>query len=299
MTKVYVHREPLTSDIIFKATFGQDIPECKAALIEALNLVLERKDDPIVDLTYLNPFSIAEAEKEKVIIMDIKIETSKGELIDVEMQMNHLEDYVNRTVFYGCKQLTKGLESGEDYGKMKKSIVISFIATTLFPKNVPMHSTFTLHEDTVGNQLSNILELHYIELGKINLKNADVDSLSPIEQFGAYLKYSGNESKAEFVETLVQRGEKVISMADTVLRKISEEERMQALREDRETAELFLRMEKTAALERGHAEGHAEGLAEGKREQALESARILKAEGASDELIMKSTHLSIEEIKAL
>lgn len=87
MNRNYVHREPLTSDIIFKAVFGRDTKESKDALIAMLNLVLERDDDPIVDITYLNPFSIAEARTEKVIIMDVKVETSKNELIDVEMQI--------------------------------------------------------------------------------------------------------------------------------------------------------------------------------------------------------------------
>ena len=58
-----VHREPLTSDIIFKAVYGSDTPESKAALIKLLNLVLKRHDDPIVNVTYKNPFSIASCRK--------------------------------------------------------------------------------------------------------------------------------------------------------------------------------------------------------------------------------------------
>lgn len=41
-----VNREPLTSDIIFKAVYGRDTPESKAALIALLNLVLERSRLP-------------------------------------------------------------------------------------------------------------------------------------------------------------------------------------------------------------------------------------------------------------
>ena len=102
MKEKHVHREPLTSDVIFKAVFGRDTPESKAALIEVLNLVLDRKEDPIVDLTYLNPFSIAEAMNDKKIIMDVQVETTKKELIDVEMQIGQLNINVNRSIFYGC-----------------------------------------------------------------------------------------------------------------------------------------------------------------------------------------------------
>lgn len=43
-----VVREPLSSDIIFKAVYGRDTPESKAAIIALLNLVLDRGDDPIM-----------------------------------------------------------------------------------------------------------------------------------------------------------------------------------------------------------------------------------------------------------
>ena len=53
--------------------------------------------------------------------MDIRAETSAGELLDIEMQMDTRGDFVNRIIIYGCKMASKGLESGEKYSKMKKS----------------------------------------------------------------------------------------------------------------------------------------------------------------------------------
>lgn len=268
--KRHIHREPLTSDIIFKAVFGQDTPDSKAALIEMLNLILEYRDDPIVNLIYLNPFSIVEAENEKTIVMDVKVETSKGELVDIEMQIGELRNYVKRSVFYGCKQITKGLERGDDYVKMKKSIVISFINSTLFPQDIPVHYVYMLYERETGIMLTDVLELHYIELGKIELHEKSPEEMDPIEQLGAYLKCSGRNDSTELVEALVQKGEKVISMADKVLRKISEEERLQAIREDREMAEIIILMDKTTAREDGLAEGRAEGITEGRAEGIAE-----------------------------
>ena len=51
--------------------FGRDTPGCKRALIGLLNRILEREEDPIVDLVYQNPFSMAELEEEKEIICTI------------------------------------------------------------------------------------------------------------------------------------------------------------------------------------------------------------------------------------
>ena len=46
-------------------------------------------------------------------------------------------------------------------------------------------------------------------------------------------------------------------------------------------------------------EGYKEGKAEGAQSQAMDMAKSLLAEGLSEELIMKATGLSLEELKAL
>lgn len=226
-----------------------------------------------------------------------------------------LDIYVKRSIYYGCKQLTKGLERGQNYDKMKKSIVISFVKTKLFPPEVPMHSMFSLRESVAGCQLSDFLELHYLELDKLDFKSKELDDLNPLEQLGLYIRCSGDDRESEFVEILVQKGEKVISMTDTVLRKISEEERLQALRESRETAQLFNRMEKAYAREKGLREGREEGFRQG-REQGLEQgiaqgieqrrlsekiviAKNLKNANTPLDIIVTSTGLSAEGVERL
>ena len=100
--KKHVHREPLTSDIIFKAVFGQDNSESKELLIQVLNIILDRQVDPIVDLEYKNPFSITDVENEKYIVMDIRAKTSWDENIAIEMQVGNLSFFDNRTIYYAC-----------------------------------------------------------------------------------------------------------------------------------------------------------------------------------------------------
>lgn len=284
MKKNKVHREPLTSDLIFKAVFGQDTSESKEALIGLLNIVLDREKDPIVNLVYKNPFSIAEAKNEKEIVMDIKVETEKRELIDIEMQIGDLDIYVDRTVYYGCKQLAKGLDKGEDYDKMKSSIVISFIKGKLFPDSIPVASKYTFRDNTSYEQLTEIIQLHYIELGKIDWSDRSPGKLSPLEQIGAYLTCAGNPDETDFVEALIKKGVGVISMTDNVLKKVSEEERLQYLRESREMAKMQISWEKQAARERGYAEGHAEGLAVGHMEGRTEGLAEGHAEGHAEGL---------------
>ena len=220
--KKQIHREPLTSDIIFKAVYGQDNQECKRALILLLNLILERKDDPIVDLTYKNPFSIAECaecNEKKPIVMDIFVETQSGELIDIEMQIHVSGLFINRTLFYGCDLIRQGLELGSEYDTLKKSIVISIVRGKLFPEFPAAHTCFTMCNQETGKELTDILQLHYLELGKLNWEGKPPEMLSPLEQLGAYFCCSGQPEQTAYLESLLRTESEVISVTDELLQK--------------------------------------------------------------------------------
>ena len=137
---------PLTDDYVFHAVFGRDTKESRAALIEILNIILERKQDPIRAIVIKNPIETPEREMEKGTVMDIKAETDSGELLTIEMQVSHLTDYRCRILFYGGRLVNSSLKSGEPYGNMKKSIVVSIIESKLFPKAIGCHSIFSVRE---------------------------------------------------------------------------------------------------------------------------------------------------------
>lgn len=52
-------------------------------------------------------------------------------------------------------------------------------------------------------------------------------------------------------------------------------------------------------LQQGRAEGRAEGNAEGHSEEKIETAKRMKADGLSIEVIAKYTQLSVEDVKKL
>ena len=74
---------PLTDDYVFHAVFGRDTAESKGALMEILNIILARKQDPIRAIVIKNPIETPEREMEKGTVMDIKAETDAGELLNI------------------------------------------------------------------------------------------------------------------------------------------------------------------------------------------------------------------------
>ena len=86
---------------------------------------------------------------EKETIMDIKAETDSGEELDIEMQTGKLTFYPDRALFYGGRLVNSSLLKSEEYDKMKKSIVVSIINGTMFPKLAGCHNIFNVRENTI------------------------------------------------------------------------------------------------------------------------------------------------------
>lgn len=250
---------PLTSDLVFKAVYGRNTKASNAALIALLNRLLEKENDPIVWVQCENPFSYKTYQGEKEIIMDIKVQLSSGQLLDLEMQVDHLDCYINRSIYYIGKLVNESLESGEDYDKMKETIVISIVNRTLFPQYKKAFSTYYLKEDDENHKLSEITRIHFLELGKINVSEKSINEMTPHERLGVYFKYAADESKSELIDQLLEYEAEVIDLTTPILREISAEKEMRELEEARRR----YRYDVNTAHSVGHREGRIEGRTEG------------------------------------
>ncbi len=153
-------RLPLISDLVFRTVLGRDAPECKKALTAVLNLILDRKEDPIVDLEYKNPFHLN------------------------EYMVGKTKDYASRSILYTGQISVEGLESGEDYDKIKKVVHISIVSGSMEAGSAKYHGVY-----------------RYLEVG-------DKAQLSDQEE----------------IDALVEMGEEAIVLADAILRKASQKE---------------------------------------------------------------------------
>ena len=172
---------PLTSDYVFRAAFGRDRYDSRAALMAILNIILDRKNDPIRSIEIKNPIDTAEKPSEKETVMDVRAETNHGEQLDIEMQAGLLFIYPNRVFFYGGRLVNSSLQKGEEYDTMKKSIVVSIINGKLFPSISFCHNIFEVRECNTGLLLSDRLSFHFLELGKVN-KDKPISGMTCIEK---------------------------------------------------------------------------------------------------------------------
>ena len=291
---------PLTDDYVFHAVFGRDTEESRAALIEILNIILERKQDPIRAIVIKNPIDIPEREADKESVMDIRAETKSRELLDIEMQAGDLKFYQNRALFYGGRLVNSTLQVGENYDKMKKSIVISITSGRLFPSLAGCHNIFEMRDRERGLLLCDRLELHFLELSKIDGRKP-VSALTEIERLGAYLKFASVEDRQDYVKQILSSED--IAMTENAYRKVTEDELEYERRESRFRYQLQRNTELSVArkegLEQGRSEGEAIGLEKGAAQKQREIARNMKNKQLDFAVIAEITGLSTAEIEKL
>ena len=240
----------LTSDFVFKAVYGQNTVQSEAALRALLNLLLDNKDDPIEWVHCENPFVLSDHITGKESILDIKVRLSSGQLVDLEMQVDNLKYFINRSIFYMGKLITSSLDKGQNYDKMKPTIVISIVDGILFPNRVSAHSRYTLHEKIAKEELSDLTQIHFLELEKIDVTKP-VSEMTSYERIGAYFKYSSDETKQDLIAELFHYETEVLTLTKPILEEVSLDARMRDLEEAHDK---FIR---TIATHR--AEGREEG----------------------------------------
>ena len=290
----------LTIDYVFHAVFGRDTDESRAALMEILNIILERKDDPIKSIVLKNPIDTAEREDEKETIMDIRAETSSGEELDIEMQSGNLRVYPDRVLFYGGRLVNSSLQQGFKYDKMKKSIVVSIINGILFSEYDRCHSIFDVRERQTGLLLSDRLEFHFLELGKVDGQKP-VEALTEAERLAAYLKYANDEEKQDYVQEIIYS--EGLTMTENAYRKVTQDEIEYERMESRLKYQLQYNTDMSLArqegLELGLERGLEQGRTEGEAAATVKLARAMKDKGMETEAIAEITGLTAEEIEIL
>ena len=153
--------------------------------------------------------------------MDIRAETNQGEQLDIEMQTGLLIVYPNRVIFYGGRLVNSSLQKGEEYDKMKKSIVVSIINGKLFPSIPFCHNIFEVRECNTGLLLSDRLSFHFLELGKVS-KDKPISEMTCIEKLAFYLKYANDEEMKDYVDEIL--AEEDFAMAEKAYSVLTQDE---------------------------------------------------------------------------
>jgi predicted transposase/invertase (TIGR01784 family) len=275
----------LLNDIIFKHVFGTE--SNKPLLICLLNAILGYAGKGrITEIQILNPFSDRECPDEKLVILDIKASDGQGRLFNIEVQLAPKAGYIGRVIYYLAKLYSGQLEPGESFTRLAKTIGISILDFTLFENTCDLHNIYRLLNTQSHHELTDILELHFIELVKFD-RYKPHELRTPFEKWLYLLKFG--DLYGNMLEPIPQelKEEEGIVMAIDAYRKASSDNYVRQLIELREKAAHDAATDREEAREKGRAEGHAD------------VARRMKELGFDTTAIMRATGLSEEEISGL
>ncbi|MDU4939334.1 MAG: Rpn family recombination-promoting nuclease/putative transposase [Clostridium sp.] len=98
-------------------------------LIAFINAVLKRtKKEPIVEIEIIDNKQLTkDVIMDKTGIVDVRAKTSKGEHVDIEVQLTNQGNMDKRTLFYWGKMYLENIKQGEDYANLEKVITINIL----------------------------------------------------------------------------------------------------------------------------------------------------------------------------
>ncbi len=126
------------------------------------------------DIVLLNNELTRESEQSKTSYLDIRARLKNGEQVNIEIQVLNLNNMVERSIFYWSRLFYSQLKRSEDYAGLEKFISIIIVDFDITESD-DMHSIYHLTEDRQGYRLSDVLEIHFIELSKLNHKDEGID----------------------------------------------------------------------------------------------------------------------------
>ncbi|ELC8463955.1 Rpn family recombination-promoting nuclease/putative transposase [Clostridium perfringens] len=271
-------------DFVFKKIFGTE--KNKPILINFLNAVI-KPTTPIKDVEIKNNDIDKDFIEDKFSRLDVKATTSNKEHINIEIQVKNEYNMIQRTLYYWSKMYSEQIQNRDNYSKLERTVCIN-ILNFKYLKNDKYHNAYRLKEITSNEELTDLQEIHFIELPKFNeIGNKEyVENVEKMDALEKWLEFLV-EPESNTVRQLELSNEE-IKLAKSELYRLSMDSKEREQYNMREKA-IYDRI---SALENAEAKGKREG----KLESKLEIVRESLSQGLEISLISKITGLSEEEI---
>ncbi|MGI5173871.1 PD-(D/E)XK nuclease family transposase [Treponema sp. OMZ 840] len=277
-----VFKITLRNDYAFKKVFGTE--ENKAVLRDFLDCVLDIPAQDIEDLELLDKEFHIDSVNDKTGILDVKLRLKNGTIIDIEIQNRWNDEFVQRTVFYWAKMYTENLQKGDMYTKLPKCITINIVGEG-FKLNELLHSEYRVLEKRLYTELSDELEIHFLNLAAAKKQPVQVESDEKTGRLVNWLKFIETDDKE--VRAMLADNSPVMEQANETVDVMLQDPKERWLYENR------------MKYEHDKASWEHFGYTKGARQKALETAAVMKSMNYPLGDIHKITGLSEEEIADL
>jgi len=264
-------------DIIFKLLFGTE--NSIEILADFLLAVLNLSPDEYDEITISNPFLLQEYKGDKLGILDVKVKLKSGKILNIEIQVDPMPFMESRIVFYVSKLITEQIGESDQYDKIKRVISIIITDHQLIKQSDKFHHKFGLYDIENKVLLTDILEIHTLEIPKARELFEEIQVPNP--QLLDWMKFL--DAKTEEELNMLAQKSPVMKRAAMRLLELSADEKARQLYEAR-----LKEQRDNYARERGAI-----------KQNSLDIAKNAIIKGMAIEDIADITGLSYEEVEAL
>jgi len=155
---------PPCKDLLFKTIFGDE--RNTDLLTDLLQSVLDLPGEDWAQLTLPNTHTLAEQALDKTAVLDVKVTTATGRVIDVEVQLWPTPHLPERLVFYTSKMVTAQMVRSAGYATLKQTICVVIAGFVMFDDGA-RHHRFVYHDPEHRTTLTQITAIHTLELVKV------------------------------------------------------------------------------------------------------------------------------------
>ena len=196
----------MTNDYMFHAALQKNPKVLKSLICSLLRLRLQE----IRSIQIINPIILGEAVDEKTFILDINIVLNDNTLINLEMQVENLYNWEERSLSYLCCTFDQ-LQKGEEYSSAKPVIHISFLDFTPFPEYPEFYASYKFMNEKKHHIYSDKLTLRVVDLRQIELATAE-DQASGLEHWARLFKASTWEE----IRMIAKKDENLLEATETL-----------------------------------------------------------------------------------
>jgi predicted transposase/invertase (TIGR01784 family) len=156
-------------DFIFKQLFGDR--NNTAPLVSFLLSVLDLPRAEYEHIELADPELQREYAADKLSVIDLKLYTTSGRVIDIEIQTCDTGEIKQRIVFSTAKALAFQLRSGKAYRELRQVISIQITNFVLLDDEPDdqYHNVILLMNKRSHKVFSDMMELHFLEIGRAHV----------------------------------------------------------------------------------------------------------------------------------
>ena len=242
------------NDVLFKYLSYDDLDlDCIFMLKLFIENILNIKCHQV---TVLNPDLNPKYVNDKDMVLDIKVKTTSGDIIDIEIQnFTFSKSHYCRFWQYGTTLLASQKEKGKDYTETVHPVYQIIFIDDIDKDNLKLIDTYRSINDEGMVEKYNLTTRSYVQLPYINIirKQKGLEKMTGIE-LALYIFKNGIDND---IIGLTDQG--VISIMKKKLEKFNEEAKLRDMYYKRDLNRAANESEKQEIYEKGLAEGETKG----------------------------------------